>query len=230
MSWRPIRHGTVVLAVAATAYATALSTVDASDHLDGPHTTADPQADIADLFAFTSPENPAHLVLAMTVAPFASGSSRFSSHVEYAFRIRRVIARSPVTLDTPVLDVTCHFDDATPQNVTCKAPSGLKLTTSVGDGTGGGGPLSPMRVFAGLRSDPAFFDRQGGLATVASGHDRFTGQNAFGGANVLGIVVEVDSATVLVPMADAGDGAPPITADTPVSVLAVAAETTREAL
>jgi hypothetical protein len=231
MSIRRARwHGMFGLGAVATATVTAtmLPTVRASDHLDGPRTTADPQADIADLYAFTSPENPAHLVLAMTVTPFASASSRFSSQVDYAFRIRRVIAPAPLTLDTTVLDLTCDFDDATPQNVTCSASSGLRLTTAVGDRTGGGGPLSPMRIFAGLRSDPAFFDRQGALATVASGRNGFTGQNAFEGANVLAIVVEVDWATALAPMADAPN-APSNAAGPPLSILAVAAETTRGA-
>ena len=214
-------------AAAAMAIGAALSTVHASDHLDGPRTAADPQADIADLFAFTSPENPAHVVLAMTVTPFASESSRFSSQVDYVFRIRRVITPAPLILDTTTLDVTCDFDDATPQNVTCSAPSGLQLTTAVGDHTGGGNPLSPMRVFAGLRSDPAFFDRQGALATMTSGRDSFTGQNAFEGANVLAVVVELDSTTALVPVLDVGRSSDSSAMGTPPSLLAVAAETTR---
>jgi hypothetical protein len=227
-SKKAVRLWTVGSASAAIAVATVLSTGHASDHLDGPRTTADPQADIADLFVFTSPENPAHVVFAMTVAPFASASSKFSSQVDYVFRIRRVIAPSPLTLDTPVLDVACKFDDATPQNITCTAPSGLQVMTSVGDHTGGGNPLSPMRVFAGLRSDPAFFDRQGALATMASGHDSFTGQNAFAGANVLAIIVEVDSTTALVQAVDGATGAPSSAGGTPLSMLAVAAETTRK--
>ena len=32
-----------------------------SDHVDGPRSIGDPAADLA-LFAFTSPENPAHIV------------------------------------------------------------------------------------------------------------------------------------------------------------------------
>ena len=171
----------------------ALSLVRASDHLDGPRTTADRQADITDAFAFTSPENPAHVVLAMTVTPFASASSTFSNQVDYVFRVRRVTALQPLTLDTTVLDVTCDFDDASPQKITCLAPGGLQITAPVGDPVGGGGAQGPMRVFAGLRSDPAFFDRQGALAMAATARANFTGQNAFVGANVLGIVIELDT-------------------------------------
>jgi hypothetical protein len=32
-----------------------------SDHVDGPRSIGDPMADVTDLFAFTSPENPARI-------------------------------------------------------------------------------------------------------------------------------------------------------------------------
>jgi hypothetical protein len=204
----------------------------ASDHLDGPRTTSDPQADIADVFAFTSPENPAHVVLAMTVAPFAavgadaSPAASFATDVDYVFRIRRVLAPSPFTLDAAVLDVTCEFDSSDPQHAdrqhaTCVAPNGLVATATVGDTAGGGDASSPYRLFAGPRSDPAFFDRQGALTTMATGKYGFTGQNAFRGANVLAIVIEIDSLAAFGEPADAGD------AGSRLPILAVAAETVR---
>jgi hypothetical protein len=196
----------------------ALPLVHASDHLDGPRATADPQSDITDVFAFTSPDSPARVVLAMAVTPYASNASTFSPLVDYAFRVQRVEAVSPLTLDPTSRDVVCEFDGGSPQKVTCTAPGGLAATATVGD-TGGGsasGGSGSMRVFAGLRSDPAFFDRQGALATVASGHASFTGHNAFAGANVLAIVVEVDSARFTLAPA------------TPI--LAVAAETFRRGM
>jgi hypothetical protein len=192
----------------------------ASDHLDGPRVVADPQADLTDVFAFTSPESPAHVVLAMGVTPFASTSATFSSQVHYVFRVRRVSAPQPLTLDDAALDVTCDFDAGSPQRVTCVAPAGLTATSLVGDTTGGGDGQSAMRVFAGLRSDPAFFDRQGALTTVASGRASFTGQNAFAGANVLAIVVELASSAFAAPV-DGGTA--------PSPMLAVAAETLRRA-
>ena len=81
----------------------------ASDHLDSPRTVADPQSDIADVFAFTSPERPGHLVVAMTVTPFASPLSMFSTRVDYIFRVRRVVATQPLTLDDAPLDIVCDF-------------------------------------------------------------------------------------------------------------------------
>jgi hypothetical protein len=191
----------------------------ASDHLDGPRVTATPPVDITDVFAFTSPDHPTNVVFAMAVAPFAAVDAGFASTTDYVFRVRRIIAASPLTIDPTPLDVVCSFDQATAQRVTCAAASGATAQAIVGDIGGGdagdagaeaggadGGP--PMRVFAGLRSDPSFFDRQGMLATVWSGQASFTGQNAWLGANVLAIVVEIDVGTLLAVPVDGGAGAP----------------------
>jgi Domain of unknown function (DUF4331) len=48
-----------------------------SDHVDGPRSIGDPAADLTDLFALTSPDNPAHIVLAACVFPSA-GEDAFS--------------------------------------------------------------------------------------------------------------------------------------------------------
>jgi hypothetical protein len=88
----------------------------------------------------------------------------------------------------------------------------MRGQATVGSASGGSGA---MRVFAGRRADPSFFDRRGALATMAAGRASFTGQNAFAGADVLAIVVEIDAATF---SSDAGTALP---------MLAVAAETVR---
>jgi hypothetical protein len=196
----------------------AISVVRASDHLDGPRTTADPAGDIADVFAFTSPGDPSKVVLAMTVTPYASDAASFSTQVDYAFRVQRVAALQPLTLDGTALDVTCDVGPAEggPPVVTCKGPGGASASAAVGEVKPSG---APMRVFAGPRADPAFFDRQGALATVASGRASFTGQNAFAGANVLAIVVEMDAAL----FATGGEGG----TEAGAPVLAVAGETVR---
>jgi hypothetical protein len=200
-------------AVAGACVLALLSVGRASDHLDGPRATADTQADITDVFAFTSPEDPSKVVLAMAVTPYASDASTFSGSVDYAFRVQRVDALQPLTLDGVALDVVCDLAgaDVAAPTMTCTGPGGVTANAVVGAIGAAGGA---MRVFAGLRSDPAFLDRQGLLASVASGRASFTGQNAFAGANVLAIVVELDSS-----LFDGDAGGRP--------VLAVAAETVR---
>jgi Domain of unknown function (DUF4331) len=229
------RRVAAVASLAAAAAIAFLSVGHASDHLDGPRAAADPQSDITDVFAFTSPENPDDVVLAMAVAPYAGDASTFSSAVDYAFRVHRVTGLSPLALDPTVRDVVCDFDNQTPQHVTCTAAGGLTGTAVVGDvgdgGTSGGG----MRVFAGPRSDPAFFDRQGALSTVATGHASFTGINAFAGANVLAIVIELPSSTFALTLgdgaalpSDAGTDARADGASPPLPTIAVAVETVRK--
>jgi hypothetical protein len=202
------------LAVAAAGALAVISVGHASDHLDGPRATADPQADVTDVFAFTSPDDPSKVVFAMALTPYASDASTFSGEVDYAFRVQLVDALQPLALNGAALDVVCDLTDgdgAAP-TMTCTGPQGATGSAVVGEA--GSDPGGSIRVFAGLRSDPAFFDRQGALVTVQTGRTAFTGTNAFAGANVLAIVVELDSTLF------AGDsGARP--------VLAVAAETVR---
>ena len=61
-----------------------------SDHVDGPRSIGDPAADITDLFAFTSPENPARTVLAMCVFPSAGEDAIFSNVIDHSIVVRRV--------------------------------------------------------------------------------------------------------------------------------------------
>src|SRR5215470_2044202 len=61
-----------------------------SDHVDGPRSIGDPPADLTDLFAFTSPENPAHTVLAACVFPSAGEDAIFSNIIDYSIAVRRV--------------------------------------------------------------------------------------------------------------------------------------------
>ena len=53
-----------------------------SDHIDGPRQIGDPSADLTDLFAFTSPENPARTVLAANVFPTCGVDAVFSNAIE----------------------------------------------------------------------------------------------------------------------------------------------------
>ena len=60
-----------------------------SDHIDGPRQIGDPSADLTDLFAFTSPENPAHTVLAANVFPTCGAAAIFSNAVDHSIVVRR---------------------------------------------------------------------------------------------------------------------------------------------
>src|SRR6185437_7504951 len=96
-------------------------------------------------------------------------------------------------------------------------PNGLTATGTVGQV--GGAATDDMRVFAGPRSDPFYFDLDKFNSTVTSGTPTFTdpGTNKLQGANVMSLVVEIDAAKAF-GASDAG---------TPNAILAVAAETNR---
>jgi hypothetical protein len=165
----------------------------AADHLDGPAATRDPAADITDVYAFTSPEKASNLVLVMNVFPLATTAAKFSDKVEYNFVIREITGTSPVTLGTTALDVKCKVDAAATK-MTCTAPGGLTKTVDIGATTGAA--ADDIRVFAGLRSDPFYFDLDAFKKTVAEKTPKFTspGVNFFKDKNVLSIVVELNVA------------------------------------
>ena len=121
-----------------------------SDHVDGPRSIGDPPADITDLFAFTSPKDPARTVLAMCVFPSAGESAIFSNVIDYVIAVRRVSVTGignaakfqPVneelrfTFRLEVLDRDAAGKVI--QRGTCTLPDSRTLTLAVNDETTGG--------------------------------------------------------------------------------------------
>ena len=175
-----------------------------SDHVDGPRSIGDPAADISDLFAFTSPENPARTVLAMCVFPSAGEDAMFSNVGRLRdrrspddrwrrWRCRQVSAggrRDPLQLP---LSASCSAmpRDMCSQRGVCTLPGGRQLSLTVNDEKGASTPDGDFRVFAGLRSDPFY------LAWIASSLTKVP--NLLQHDNVLCIVVEFDTRRVLDP-------------------------------
>jgi hypothetical protein len=181
-----------------------------ADHFSGPRALAGPAGDICDVYAFPSPERPGHLVLVMTVHPVAPVGSFFSEAIVYRFRIRPVRIASgtpafPFGPEETELVYACTFDPPRPgadgvtaeQDGYCVTPWGETVHFRVNDERGGRGDA--LRVYAGLRSDPFFFDLPAYLESIKGGHLAFTqpGHNTATGFNALGIVIEVDSEPLL---------------------------------
>src|SRR5687768_4880111 len=132
-----------------------------SDHFSGPRAIAGPAGDIADMYAFPSPERPGHLVLAMTVLPLAGPDALFSDAIVCRFRLRpltseadrRAFAYGP---EESELVFSCTFEEPRPgadgaglvQEGVCTSPFGETARFRVHDERGGreGG----LRVYAGL--------------------------------------------------------------------------------
>jgi hypothetical protein len=155
MHWKPI--GLATLSVALFAAPLAL----AADHQDGPAATADPSADITDVFAWMSPDA-THVNLVMDVFPFATGSPKFSNTVQYVFHTSS--RPSFGTAAVANVNVICTFD--TSQIISCWAGTEY-VTGDASSTTGLSSASGKLKVFAGLRDDPFFFNLEGFKATAA---------------------------------------------------------------
>jgi Polyketide cyclase / dehydrase and lipid transport/Domain of unknown function (DUF4331) len=174
-----------------------------SDHVDGPRSIGDPTADVTDLFAFTSPGNPARTVLAMCVFPAAGENAMFSNVIDHSIVVRRVTVagvgnaakfrpaddeiRFSFRFETLKRDAAGNVI----QRGVCTLPGGRELSLTVNDEQGSSTPKGDARVFAGLRSDPFY------LAWIASELKKVP--NLLQHDNVLCMVVELDTRGVLNP-------------------------------
>ena len=137
------------------------SPVKSADHKDAPATTADPASDINDVFTFV---DGGKFVMMMTMTPFAGAGAKFSDSTKYVFHTSSGAAFGKTTKD---VDFICTFDAA--QKASCWAGAADYVT---GDASKGDAPLTStsgkMKVFAGMRADPFFFNLQGFKDTVTT--------------------------------------------------------------
>jgi hypothetical protein len=125
-------------------------TTRASDHLDTPTVIANPQADIADLYGWTSPDG-RQLNLVMTLV----GHS-FSDRIDYVFHVDSGKVFDKTTATT---SITCRFP--APQEAQCQAGDSDRAHGNASSMDGLQGQHHRFRVFAGLRDDPFFNNVRG---------------------------------------------------------------------
>lgn len=136
------------------------TTASAADHRDGPSTIADPSADINDVYTFV---DGGRLVLAMTVLPLAESTSKFSDAIQYVFHVQS----GPAFGNTPnTLDIICTFD--ADQTASCWAGDQDYVTGDASAEAGISSKSGDLKVFAGSRRDPFFFNLEGFNDTVAT--------------------------------------------------------------
>lgn len=133
----------------------------AADHTDGPAASADPTADITDLFAWTSPDGK-DLNLIMNVFPAATSAAKFSDAVQYVFHTNSQASFGAAATSSE--DIVCTFDAA--QKISCWAGSSY-VTGDASSTSGIASSDGKLRVFAGLRDDPFFFNLDGFKDAVA---------------------------------------------------------------
>jgi len=146
-------------AIATLVFGTAAPEAEAADHIDAPTASAEPTADITDLLAWMT-EDASRVNLVANVMPFAETGATFPTSVQYAFHVASGAGLDG--LDDRV-DVICQFYDV--DRIECWAGDAYVE----GDPTDPAGIVSDdgaLRVFAGLRDDPFFFEFDGFTATV----------------------------------------------------------------
>jgi len=178
-------------------------------------------ADITDVYAWMGGSN---LNLIMDVSPRDDGTHGFSPAVLYVFHLT---AKSGLGVNAPggtETRVICRFDAST--SVECWVVSGETTKDYVsGDPSNTAGVtslLGRVKVFAGRRSDPFFFNQTGFTAAIANynglGITVFdtakcpslaagqagtlrsmlaSGSDDFATANVMAIVVQVDKSLII---------------------------------
>ncbi len=129
----------------------------AADHRDGASVDTDPSTDINDLYSWVSTDGQS-VYLAMTVFPVASTTSKFSNSAYYVFH---TTSRASAAGAATPLDITCGFDNAATQNISCWFGDSTNFV--YGNATSAATPLvsSNITVFAGPRKDHFFFNLAG---------------------------------------------------------------------
>lgn len=213
-----------LLAVAASVIAAvAISlAVFSADHIDAPAISQDAAADITDVYAFRSTENPNNLVVALNVNPFVvpgSVTRNFSPDVLYQIHVDNNgdlkpdasvgITFSAAQFGKPqTITVTGLGPEPITGQTTAPTPGKAANTPTVITASGGA-----IKIFAGPRDDPFFFDLVGfqrflGGPFVPSKGLRPSGEeptDTFAGFNVSAIVIELPI-TALTGAANANTG------------------------
>lgn len=182
---------------------------------------ADPMADISDVYAWMTGAN---LNLVMDVSQGADANRSFGPGVAYVFHVTSKAGLGVGVSAGVETQVVCRFDSASRVQCWVSDAAGVKDYVD-GDPSGTAGVASRrgrVRVFAGRRSDPAFFNAQGYAGAVAlfaaqtpGTSDKAscpawlttdsanqvidklrTGPDAFAASNVMALVVQVDKVLV----------------------------------
>ena len=130
--------------------------VRAADHNDGPRAAADPAADITDVFAWMS-QDASRAYLVMDLVRNATPASRFSDSVQYVFHTtsRASFGVAP----SSEVDIVCVFNRK--QRIRCSLGKREHLQGDASNVNGIETRDGKLKVFAGLRDDPFFFNLAG---------------------------------------------------------------------
>jgi Domain of unknown function (DUF4331) len=186
-----------------------------SHHYSGPNwgfPHGDARLDLTDLYAFPKPGDAGKSILIMNVHPsvrdYLDGENPLGPTTAEPFATEALYELKIDTDENAVADIAYRVrfssSEGGPQTATLRRVEGAQ---AAGTGDGGqaiveGAPVSTGReaqvtrdgdygFFAGWRSDPFFFDRQGALNNL-----QFTGDDYFADQDVCSIVLEVPNSAL----------------------------------
>jgi hypothetical protein len=200
-----LRSNLKILAIASVVVAAGTASyLIAADHIDAPAVTGT-GSDITDFYAFQSPSNSNNMVFVVNVqgllAPAATAAASFDEEVMIEINIDNSSSKDAVedlviqaTFDNGMVKV---YGPAAPIE---KGSTSTLISTSVTEAaitSYGSNPTigenNGIKVFAGPRDDPFFFDLNQFKAIIGGTATSFNnpGTDTFAGTNVLSLVVEV---------------------------------------
>jgi len=180
----------------------------AADHIDAPAVTGanstSTGADITDIYAFQSPADNSKMVFVMNVqglmSPAATSAANFPNNVMYEFNIdnngdnvedlviQALVQNGKLRVYGPVAPAAAGTSSTVRTNGTMTETAVSNASSpSVGTSTNG------IKIFAGPRDDPFFFDLTRFKDIIGGTQTSFRnpGVDTFAGTNVMSIVVEV---------------------------------------
>lgn len=173
MKLRVLASLAIVAALALTLVLYAGRGARASDHQDSPVTVGRPGADITDPYIFPAPDNPKNVVLVMNVHPLIPSGQGLSTYFDPGVVYQMNFDGIDENVSTPASNITQSYviqfsagNPGTNQPITVYGPgrptvtgSQTQLLAPAGHGTiNTAFTVGDMKVFAGAREDPFFFD------------------------------------------------------------------------
>ena len=181
----------------------------AADHIDAPAVTGAGSAslgnDITDVYAFQSPADNSKMVFVINaqglMSPSASATATFPSNIMYEMNIDNtgdnvedlviqfLVQNGKVRAYGPVAPVS----PGTTSTVRTSGPVTETTVTTYGSAAVIGTNTNGIRVFAGPRDDPFFFDLVRFREVIAGTQTSFRspGIDTFAGTNVMSLIIEV---------------------------------------
>lgn len=150
--------GALGVGISLAALLTAQRTTHAADHLDAPGTKANAMADINDVYAWTDAAG-GKVNLVMTVSPGDPGTRHFGPSVQYVFHVTSKAGLGVAMATGTETKIICTF--ASDTSVQCWVGDKDYVTGDPSATTGITSASGKVKVFAGRRSDPFFFNLQG---------------------------------------------------------------------